>query len=446
MRKTFKWFAVILVVIVITAFAGVTAYAADFSTQADALKEMGLFKGTASGYELDRIPTRAEAAAALVRLLGKETEAQAGTYETPFTDVPDWAKPYVGYLYTNQMVKGTTDTTFGSSDNCSAQMFAAFVLRALGYSENGGDFTYSEVWSTAVRLGLTQGEAPQSFIRDHMVMLSYSALFQPVKGSETMLLDKLVADKAVDAGAADKYLGYYNTYQDFMKAASDNKTGDSLAQSVTTEQQITQDGKTTTQSGKTEMATVKDGDEYRMRIDSTVETGGLTRKTMMYFADGWMYMDLGETKVKYQATYNPDDAAQQSAMAETGDPFYLIQSIQKTETDSGVNYTIEFTAAMNDLLESVMSGLTSELFDMTWKVNSMQVVYNFDKDGKLVGSTQSGDVEMTMSIGQKTSTARLTFKQTSTVTATGSAVTVTPPPDLDQYVEIQAPSTPIIKT
>lgn len=442
MRKTFKWFAVILVVMVITAFAGATAYAADFSTQADALKEMGLFKGTASGYELDRTPTRAEAAAALVRLLGKETEAQAGTYETPFTDVPDWAKPYVGYLYTNQLARGTTETTFGSSDNCSAQMFAAFVLRALGYSENAGDFTYTEVWSTAVRLGLTQGEAPQSFIRDHMVMLSYSALFQPVKGSETMLLDKLVADKAVDTGAADKYLGYYNTYQDFMKAASDNKTGDNIAQSITAEQQITQDGKTTTQSIKMETATVKDGDNYRMRIDSTAETGGVTQKTMSYYADGWMYMGLGETKVKYQATFNPDDAAQQSAMAETGDPFYLIQSIQKTETDSGVSYTIEFTAAMNDMLESVVSGLTSELFDMTLKVNSMQVVYNFDKDGKLVSSTQSGDVEMTMSFGQKTSTARLTFKQTAIITATGSAVTVTPPPDLDQYVEIQAPPTP----
>ena len=39
----------------------------------------------------------------LVRLLGGEAEAEVNVYQTPFTDVPDWAQPYVGWLYENKM-------------------------------------------------------------------------------------------------------------------------------------------------------------------------------------------------------------------------------------------------------------------------------------------------------------------------------------------------------
>ena len=58
----------------------VSAGAANFTGAADRLHEVGLFQGTgvtASGapvYELDRTPTRAEAAVMLVRLLGKEAD------------------------------------------------------------------------------------------------------------------------------------------------------------------------------------------------------------------------------------------------------------------------------------------------------------------------------------------------------------------------------------
>ena len=76
---------------------------------ANALHDYGLFGGVGTNadgsinYDLDRTPTRAEAITMLVRLLGKEDEAKAGTWETPFIDVPDWAKPYVGYAYANKL-------------------------------------------------------------------------------------------------------------------------------------------------------------------------------------------------------------------------------------------------------------------------------------------------------------------------------------------------------
>ena len=105
------------------------ASAADFTHCADRLYEMQLFYGTDAGYDLDRAPSRAEASAMLVRLLGKEAEAQNGKYTAPFTDVPAWAKPYVGWLYQNKLTFGVGGGKFGSNDKCDARMMSAFLLR-----------------------------------------------------------------------------------------------------------------------------------------------------------------------------------------------------------------------------------------------------------------------------------------------------------------------------
>ena len=54
----------------------------------------------------------------LVRLLGAEEAAQAQTWTTPFTDVPDWAQSYVGYAYAKGYTTGVEPTRFGSSTPC----------------------------------------------------------------------------------------------------------------------------------------------------------------------------------------------------------------------------------------------------------------------------------------------------------------------------------------
>ena len=82
MKKMRIALASMLVAAGITATAG----AANFTNCADRLKDVGLFQGTNQGYQLDKAPTRAEASAMLVRLLGKEAEAEKLTYTAPFTD------------------------------------------------------------------------------------------------------------------------------------------------------------------------------------------------------------------------------------------------------------------------------------------------------------------------------------------------------------------------
>ena len=71
-------------------------YPGDTEAQAQMLYDIGLFRGTEKGFELDKPMTRAEAAAMLTRLLGAEKTALSGTWKHPFTDVPQWADKYVG--------------------------------------------------------------------------------------------------------------------------------------------------------------------------------------------------------------------------------------------------------------------------------------------------------------------------------------------------------------
>ena len=158
---------------------------------ADRLFALGLFRGTGTGadgkpiYELNHSATRAEAVTMLVRFLGKETEARAGSWETPFTDVAEWAKPYVGYAYANGLTYGISETKFGSNSTCSAQMYLTFLLRALGYTNEVAGFS---VWNNAFDLAREVGiysddpayylplHGEAAFWRADMVKLSWEAL------------------------------------------------------------------------------------------------------------------------------------------------------------------------------------------------------------------------------------------------------------------------------
>ena len=71
------------------------AYPGDTEAQAQMLYDLGLFRGTEKGFELEQPMTRAEAAVMLTRFLGAEQTALEGAWTHPFTDVPEWAAPYL---------------------------------------------------------------------------------------------------------------------------------------------------------------------------------------------------------------------------------------------------------------------------------------------------------------------------------------------------------------
>ena len=199
-------FALLIVLSLSTA-----AFAADYSAEesANALYELGLFQGTgetANGkpiYSLDAAPTRAQAVTMLVRLLGKEAEAKAGTWTVPFSDLADWARPYVGYAYANGLTNGLSAERFGSDDKVTANQYLTFILRALGYSSER-DFQWDKANAFSNSLGLTHGEyrASRSFTRGDTARISFAALAQARKDSSETLAAQLVRQGAVKAKTA----------------------------------------------------------------------------------------------------------------------------------------------------------------------------------------------------------------------------------------------------
>lgn len=164
------------------------------------LKELGLFEGVgtnadgSTNFDLRRAPSRLEALVMLLRLLGKGTEAKAYTGACPFTDVPNWGKPYVAYAYDNGLTKGSSKTQFGMGD-ASCAMYLTFVLRSLGYSDSSGaDFTWDAPFTLAENVGIMpEGVNTKEFWRADVVAVSYAALYAAKKGEAQALSEDLAA-------------------------------------------------------------------------------------------------------------------------------------------------------------------------------------------------------------------------------------------------------------
>lgn len=182
--------------------------AADYGSLADALSQMGLFRGMTDGYQLEGSTTRAQGLVMFLRLLGKEEAALATRGQIPFADVPQthWSRPYVVYAYENGLTTGVTETAFSPDAPMTAQQYMTFLLRALHYAE-GKDFAYNTVLDDAVTLGLfakqeTDVLSQGSFLRHKMVYLSYYGLFCAHGETSRLLLEDLIAAGAVTEKAA----------------------------------------------------------------------------------------------------------------------------------------------------------------------------------------------------------------------------------------------------
>ncbi len=194
-----KAIALITALLLLSAMLPAALAADEAQEAAQELYALGLFTGVGVNedgtpdFDLEREPTRSEAVTMLVRLLGKEAEAKEGAWETPFTDVPDWAKPYVGYAYANKLTFGTGETTFGGKDPVSATQYLTFVLRALGY-ESGTDFQWNRAWELSDAVGMTDGRygaADGPFLRGDVAIISRNALYVSLKGGDETLLEAL---------------------------------------------------------------------------------------------------------------------------------------------------------------------------------------------------------------------------------------------------------------
>ncbi|NLM46082.1 MAG: trypsin-like serine protease [Firmicutes bacterium] len=203
-KKYLRLVFIIVAVFLFCSFWPSAVSAAKYQEYAERLARINVFRGTGDGFDLEREPTRLEGLVMLVRLLGAEEEAgQITKYTFPFDDVPKWGRGYVQYAYENGLAKGISKTKFGSNSLIDAKSYITFLLRALGYSDQHGDFSWNEAIEFAFEKGIISESmyfelSSQPFLRDQMAKTSFDALNAFVKDTETRLLDYLVQKGSID--------------------------------------------------------------------------------------------------------------------------------------------------------------------------------------------------------------------------------------------------------
>ncbi|MDD3346153.1 S-layer homology domain-containing protein [Oscillibacter sp.] len=431
----------------------VSASASDFDSVAEDLSKIGMFRGTASGFELDRAPTRSEAAIMLVRLYGAEDTAKAdyaaGKISHPFTDVSEFASPYVAWLTTNGIANGTSATTFGSSKACSAQNYVTFLLRALGYQDTA-DFAYADALTFAQSKGFYDPLLfTGAFLRDDLAAVTYQALAADLKDGSTYLLASLVKSGAIDAKAAAAMTERIEAYRSLNAvSAKMDETAMDADINVKMNMSMSSDGETTTiptvSTGN--MKFIMDGSDVRMAYQTTSVMDGLSVDTGMWMKDGWVYIstasDGEQSNFKYQV---PDALAELEALGgmETGavniNGLAMLDSIAVSKSGSDTVYTVVIGSSMskyaNDLVGSVLG--ETQLGGMDLSYGDISAVYTVGRDGAIKTIAMVFSASMSMDLGEELGTiaADYDYDMTMTIKATGSAVKITYP-DFSKFQEI----------
>ncbi|MDF2821224.1 MAG: copper amine oxidase-like protein [Clostridiales bacterium] len=173
---------------------------ANYYNKAQVLKQINLFYGTTKGFELDKSCSRVDGTVVFLRLIGEEAVAKTAGYSHNFKDVTtsaNWASPYIAFAYTKKLAFGSSDKTFGVGEMPATQ-FATFILRALGYSDVAGEFSWKAPFDKMLELGiLTQADVDEInnnkiFTRDLVVKICYKTLFAKLKNTDETLIAYLL--------------------------------------------------------------------------------------------------------------------------------------------------------------------------------------------------------------------------------------------------------------
>lgn len=433
------------------------AGAANFESTAKSLNEIGLLSGTESGFDLDRASTRGEAAAMLVRLLGKEDEAaklwQDDAADFSFTDMEDsaWAKPSVNWLVENGLAAGTTDTTFAPREQCSAQMAATFLLRALGYSDAaGGDFTYATAMDFARQKGVVDlvNCDEKDFRRDHFVAMCYTALSLQPKTGEADLLSKLVADGVIADNDTSKALRqHFADYRDYNSANQNLSKANAVAMQMDASIAMAM-GSEKIDLGLSQALAVKADpakpEEMEMSMTGSInmavsaESGNETASipNAMYFKDGIAYVDAGGEKMKTEMDI--EDALAQASVLNmqgvSGEPITAITSLTKSAADGKTTYSIAYNAAvMENLVDTILGGMMASVPELGEEtidiaIDSINVGVTLDAQGML----EKMNMDLAMTVGDGETDITMQMKADIAVTATGDAVKIDIP-DLSEF-------------
>ena len=185
----------------------------------EVLQAVGIMTGDQNGnFNPDGSITRNEMAVVMAHLLNLDYDYYRGT--NPFTDVPEWAAPYVAACAAEGVVAGIGNGQYGGNNKVTAAEASLMIMKALGYFQNAEDFGTD--WQVA-----TIRQASYINLFDRINANAESALTRGqvaqlvLNGLKSNMVD-FTGDKGIQIG--DITVGYHAEYTAKTNAASKYNT------------------------------------------------------------------------------------------------------------------------------------------------------------------------------------------------------------------------------
>ena len=284
----------------------------------EVLKTVGIMVGDENGkFNPEAKVTRNEMAVVMCNLLDYTVASYKGT--SPFTDVPEWAEPYVAACYTNGITSGYDAKTYGGSDTVTTGQAALMLLKALGYFQYSADFGSDwlvETTKNGSTAGLFDGVATgakEALTRNDVAQMVLNALEADLVKAEKNGSDVQVGDIVISGG----------------KATYDSRTG--------------------TDSKYAKIDNTKVDGKYTIQLGEDLYDGDLVK------ADG-ADDDFGRPSVKWTyenkeiGTYADDADAVYTATVEKQDLYDLVGSDVYNDLKSG---DADFTVVVDGVAQKV---------------------------------------------------------------------------------------------
>lgn len=194
MKKLYKILVICLVLCGALLNEKKYSYALEYAKEGKVLESLEIID-SASKY--DELIKRVEVAAIISRLFENEENLSNLNISFEFTDVPNWGKKYVNYLYRNEIINGKSNYNFGSTENMKPHEFMTIILRILGYSDKKGDFKWNASLEKALEIELIDSEQYNEIKKELYISRNYvyltlcNALFKHVNDVDVYLLESL---------------------------------------------------------------------------------------------------------------------------------------------------------------------------------------------------------------------------------------------------------------
>lgn len=312
----------------------------DHQEAIEVLQAVGIMTGDQNGnFNPDGSITRNEMAVIMAHLLNLNYDYYRGT--NPFTDVPEWAAPYVAACAAEGVVAGIGNGQYGGNQKVTAAEASLMIMKALGYFQNAEDF--GSDWQVA-----TIRQASYINLFDNINSNAESALTRAqvaqlvLNGLKAQMVD-FTGDKGIQIG--DVTVGYRAEYTARTNA---NKKYNSI------------------DTGKTDIA---GNNQYYVQLGEELYNGDLTLKGSSDDfgrpADNWRYdgKDIGTYAHNADLTY--------TAKVENGDIYKdlgLSKNVAKRDVTVYVNGIEQSSLALDiqksgkDKVGESANGVLTEVF------------------------------------------------------------------------------------